>query len=146
MPLTIEMVKLIHLIAVINDRLVVQKIFFQFVRQLAAFILLATRAKYTALVFDESSSKFGIPSSTASIVKVNIFSYDALTKKPLASLKGSLDSQFHRMQRFVRNVCFQALEQAFKSCCSCLEACWDRLVFQYKSKRLPDIFLPLQGK
>lgn len=53
-------------------------------------------AKQTAFVFDESSQKFvGIPSSAASVVGITIFSRDALTKKPIVSLKWNLGSQFH---------------------------------------------------
>jgi len=63
---------------------------------LAEFLLLALAAKQTAFVFDESSQKFfGIPSSTAFIVEITIFSCDALTKKPVVSLKWNLGSQFH---------------------------------------------------
>lgn len=63
--------------------------------------------RYTGSVFDESSLKFGISSSTESIVDVTIFSYDALTKKPVASLKDSLSSQFHWIRRHPKLLSFR---------------------------------------
>lgn len=87
-----------HIVAVTSDRLLVQnsEVLFQFVEILAEFLLLATGAKRTALVFDESSQKFvDSPSSIRSIVEITIFSCDALTKKPVVSLKCNLGSQFH---------------------------------------------------
>lgn len=63
--------------------------------------------RYIASVFDESSLKFGISSSTESIVDVTIFSYDALTEKPVASLKDSLSSQFHWIRRHPKLLSFR---------------------------------------
>lgn len=68
---------------------------------------LSSGQRFTGSVFDESSLKFGISSSTESIVGVTIFSSDALTKKPVASLKDSLSSQFHWMPRHPKLLSFR---------------------------------------